>query len=350
MPFFNKRILEENDNFVESLLSLIPINLSLMNRRKFIINSTLSTVGLGLLPAISHSINMNKAHTIFGVALFTLPKALSGDFEGTIRAISEIGYKELEFFGPYDFSDESVKKNWKELTPLLGFSGSGYFGHSYKEIREILDRYGLTAPAIHVDLKTLDSNMGQVAEAAHIIGHKYVGIAMIPEEMRTDLEGYKKTIDTFNRVGASAKKYGLTFFYHNHGYGHKAIDGVIPFDLILKNTDPELVKMELDVFWFAAAGVDSKKILKENPGRFPLLHIKDISEAKTFAGDGGTPSEWMSLFPYLTDAGDGVLDLPGILKQAKKSGVKHLFLEKDNTPDFQSALMRSYNFLSSLKF
>jgi len=106
--------------------------------------------------------------------------------------------------------------------------------------------------------------------------------------------------------------------------------------------------MELDVFWFAAAG-DSKQILKENPGRFPLLQIKDMSEARSFAGDGGNPTEWMSLFPYLTDAGKGVLDLPGILEQAKKSGLEHFFLEKDNTPDFENALKESYSFLSGLK-
>jgi hypothetical protein len=74
-----------------------------------------------------------------------------------------------------------------------------------------------------------------------------------------------------------------------------------------------------------------------------------MSEEKTLARDGGNPSEWMGLFPYLTDAGDGVLDLPGILNQAKKSGVKHFFLEKDNTPEFESALMGSFNFLSKLK-
>jgi sugar phosphate isomerase/epimerase len=321
-----------------------------MNRRKFVQSSGLTAAGIGLIPSLSISKNMDFSQSDFGVALFTLPKALSSDFEGTIRLISEIGYQELEFFGPYDFSDEGVKKSWNEITPFLGFSGSGYFGHSYKEVREILERYGLKAPAIHVDIQTLDNNMAEVAEAAHIIGHQYVGIAMIPEEMRPDLDGYKRTIDTFNKVGASAKKYGLTFFYHNHGYGHKAIDGIVPFDLILKNTDPDLVKMELDVFWFAAAGVDSKMILKENPGRFPLLHIKDMSEKKTFSGDGGNPTEWMSLFPYLTDAGDGVLDLPGILDQAKKSGAKHFFLEKDNTPDFEQALKRSYKYLSGIQF
>lgn len=127
------------------------------------------------------------------------------------------------------------------------------------------------------------------------------------------------------------------------------MEGVVPFDLILKNTDPDLVKMEWDVFWFAAAGADSKRILKENPGRFPLLHIKDMSEAKSFTGDGGNPTEWMSLFPYLADAGKGVLDLPGILEQAKKSGAKHFFLEKDNTPDFENALKTSYNYLSGHK-
>ena len=159
---------------------------------------------------------------------------------------------------------------------------------------------------------------------------------------------YKKTAEIFNQVGESAKKNGLTFFYHNHGYGHKAVDGVVPFQMILDNTDADLVKMQMDVFWFTAAGIDPKKYLKENPNRFPLLHVKDMREKKTFSGGGGNMGEWMGLFPYLADAGDGVLDLSEILCEAKKSGAKHFLLEKDLTPDHVNALQKSFDYLSAL--
>lgn len=319
----------------------------MMKRRQFIQQISLATAGLSMVPSLAFT-NKNVAPRL-GVALFTLPKSLSEDFEGTLRMISELGYKELEFFGPYEFSTSAAKEGWKMAANALGFSGSGYFGNSPKKLKEMLDKYGLSAPSIHIDLPTLQENMEAVAEAAHILGHKNVGIAMIPDEMRKNLDDYKKTIDIFNEVGASAKKYGLTFFYHNHGYGHAPMDGIIPFQMILEQTDPELVKMQLDVFWFTAAKADPIKYLEENPGRFVSLHVKDMRELKTFTGDGGNMGEWMGLFPYLADAGTGVLDLKKIMSVAKKSGVKHFFLEKDLTPDPQSALKKSFEHLSGLK-
>ena len=318
-----------------------------MKRRQFIHQLSLTTVGLGLIPHLSIANIMGN--TNFGVALFTLPKSLSEDFEGTLKLIAETGYKELEFFGPYDFSTPAAKEGWKVAATALGFSGSGYFGHSSKALRSMLDKYGLTAPSIHIDLSTLQENMEAVAEAAHIVGHKYVGIAMIPDEMRQSLNDYKRTIDIFNEVGANAKKHGLTFFYHNHGYGHAPMEGEVPFQMILENTDPENVKMQLDVFWFTAAKVDPVQILEANPSRFISLHVKDMRELKTFAGDGGNMGEWMGLFPYLADAGAGVLDLEKILATAKKAGVKHFFLEKDLTPEPEKALQNSFEHLSGLK-
>lgn len=319
-----------------------------MNRRKFIQSSVLLTAAAGVLPTWAKSMHEMQSAEKYGVALFTLPKSLSEDFEGTLKMISEIGYKELEFYGPYDYSVQSAKDDWQNAAGFLGFSGSGYFGKSPKELKTLLDTYGLTAPSIHVDLPTLEQNMGAVAEAAHIIGHKYVGIAMIPDDMRQDLEGYKKTVEVFNKVGENAKKHGLTFFYHNHGYGHQPKEGTVPFSYILENTDPETVKMQMDVFWFTAAGVDPIAMLENNPGRFPLLHLKDMSEMKTFQGAGETMQEWMELFPYLADAGTGALPLEEIIQSAKNSGAKHFFLEKDMTPEPKSALQNSYNFLSNL--
>lgn len=319
-----------------------------MNRRKFVQSGTFTTLGLGIMPSLLFSKNISLPKTDFGVALFTLPKSLTEDFEGTVRWVSEIGYKELEFYGPFEFSAEASKESWKMAAAALGFSGSGYFGKSPKQVKEILDRYGLSAPSIHTDLPTLKDNMDQLAEAAHVVGHKNVGIAMIPDDMRKDLDDYKKTIDLFNEIGANAKKHGLTFFYHNHGYGHTPMQGIIPFQMILENTDPELVKMQLDVFWFTAAKADPGKYLEENPGRFVSLHVKDMRELKTFDGDGGNMMEWMGLFPYLADAGAGVLNLEKIISTAKKSGVTHFFLEKDMTPEPYSALKNSFEHLSGL--
>ncbi len=106
--------------------------------------------------------------------------------------------------------------------------------------------------------------------------------------------------------------------------------------------------MQLDVFWFTAAKVDPIHYLESNPGRFVSLHVKDMSELKTFAGDGGNMGEWMGLFPYLADAGAGVLDLEKILAAAKKTGVRHFFLEKDLTPEPEKALKNSISHLSDL--
>jgi sugar phosphate isomerase/epimerase len=318
-----------------------------MKRRHFIQQIGLSSVALSMAPSLSFA--NYQSSTPLGVALFTLPKSLSEDFEGTLKMIAETGYKELEFFGPYEFSTPEAKEGWKMAAAALGFSGSGYFGHSPKQLRSMLDKYGLSAPSIHIDLPTLQENMEAVAEAAHMVGHKYVGIAMIPDEMRQTLDDYKRTIDIFNEVGANAKKHGLTFFYHNHGYGHAPMNGQVPFQMILEQTDQELVKLQLDVFWFTAAKADPIQYLEDNPERFVSLHVKDMSELKTFAGDGGNMGEWMGLFPYLADAGAGVLDLEKIMAAAKKAGVKHFFLEKDLTPNPSHALKNSFAHLSGLK-
>lgn len=319
-----------------------------MDRRIFLKNTALALAAGAIVPTAAFGIQPKKKMDNLGVALFTLPKSLSTDFEGTLKMVADIGYKELEFFGPYEFSDNAAKEGWKMAANALGFSGSGYFGNSPKQTKEILDRYGLTAPSIHIDLPTLQNNMEKVAEAAHIVGHNYVGIAMIPDDMRGSLDDYKRTIEIFNKVGESAKKNDLTFFYHNHGYGHQPLEGTVPFQMILDETDDDLVKMQMDVFWFTAAGLDPKKMLADNPGRFELLHLKDMREKKTFSGDGGDMQQWMGLFPYLADAGAGILDLEGILTQAKKSGTKHFFLEKDMTPEPKQALQISYNHLSEL--
>ena len=181
---------------------------------------------------------------------------------------------------------------------------------------------------MHVGLDTLRHKLGETADAAHILGQQYAGIAAIPEEERRTLDDYKRIADEFNVIGEKAKALGLRFYYHNHGYGLKEIDGIVPFDLILERTDLSLVFLEMDIFWTTAGGADPIKYLDKFAGRYKLVHVKDMKKQVRFSGDGGNPQQWIELFPQITDAGSGVLDLQTIISHAKKSGVEHFYTGK----------------------
>jgi sugar phosphate isomerase/epimerase len=142
---------------------------------------------------------------------------------------------------------------------------------------------------------------------------------------------------------------GLTLLYHNHGYGLGDMEGEVPFELLLERTDPNVVAMEMDVYWMVAGGADPVEYLSAYPDHFQLLHIKDMAEEVRFSGDGETPSSWAELFPYMADPGSGVLDLPAIIKQARNAGVQHYHLERDQAPDEKKTLKTGYRYLSSLQ-
>ncbi len=317
-----------------------------MERRKFLKKSALAS-SFVFIPESMSSMWAKPIKSI-GVQLFSLPKLLEKDFKIGIELLSGMGYKEIQMYGPFPFSVNSVKESWKAITPMLGFEGSGYFGHSAKEVRTILDDAGMKATATHLDLETLQTRMNQVGEAANILGFEYVGIAAIPEDKRKNLDDYKKMAETFNRIGAEAKKAGLKFAYHNHGYGLQEMDGKIPIQVLIEETDPDLVYLEMDIFWTTAGGANPVDYLKAYPKRYRLMHLKDMKEIRHFSGDGGSPQEWMELFPYMTTLGSGAMDIETIVKTARKSGVKHFFVEQDMVANPEIALKKSLNYLKSL--
>jgi sugar phosphate isomerase/epimerase len=273
---------------------------------------------------------------------------LEKDFRGGIAFVAGLGYSEVEFYGPYAFSAPESIARWKSITPQLGFSGSGFFGLSAQQVRSILNENHVAAPSMHTDLITLQQNMGALAEAAHVLGATYVVLPAIPEEKRVTLDDYKRMASTFNSIGAQARSHGLKFGYHNHGYGLHEMEGKIPLQIILQQTDPNLVFFEMDIYWTTAGGADPVQLLRENPTRYKMLHLKDMKELRHFKGNGGDPSQWIELFPYMTTVGDGVLDIKGIVAQAQKSGVEHLFVEQDMVADPGVALRRSADFLLKL--
>lgn len=318
-----------------------------MNRRRFIKNTAaLSAASILPFPSIMENL---KSISKIGIQLFSLPRMLEKDFKSAITMLARMGYKELELYGPYTFSAQAAQDSWKAVTPALGFSGSGYFGHTVDEVKAILKDNGLSTPSAHTDLETLENHMDRLGEAAHKLGHKYVVLPAIPDNRRKTLDDYKKIADAFNKIGENAKKNGIKFGYHNHGYGLKEKDGKIPLQIILDNTDPNLVFLEMDVFWTAAGGADPVAYLEKYPNRYHMMHLKDMKQKMQFSGDGGDASQWIPLFPNMTTAGAGVLDLKKIVATAQTKGVKHFFVEQDMVADPEIALKKSIDYLKTLK-
>ncbi len=315
------------------------------NRRKFIRNSALLSAGL-----MGSSFNWQSSPTLdsIGVQLFSLPRLLESDLDQGLALLSNMGYKEVQLFGPFAFSAQSAKDRWQTITPMLGFSGSGLFGKSVKDFKALLNTNNLKATAAHTDLDTLEHAMGPLAEAANELGIKYVGIPAISPELRVTLDDYRKMAERFNKIGANAVKNGLRFAYHNHGYGLQERDGHIPMELILSETDPDLVDFELDIFWAIAGGADPVSYLESYPGRFKLMHLKDMKTLTRFSGNGDSPAEWIELFPQMTTLGAGIMDFSAIINAAVKSGVEHYYVEQDMVTNPETALKASIEYLMQI--
>ena len=326
----------------------------MVSRRSFLATTAAAAAGLaagcrttgavaGAAPNASSAGASDKLERL-GVGLFTLPKSLERDFDGTLAMLAGLGYKEVELFGPYPFSVQAAQDGWRQASTTLGFSGSGFFGRTARQVRESLDRSGLTSPSMHVDFDTLRDRLDAIGEAAHEIGWRYAGIASIPEERRRTLDDYRRMADDLNAIGARAKPMGFKVLYHNHGYGLTPMNGEIPTRVLFDRLDPSVVALEMDIYWTVAGGADPVALLDAYPRLYRLMHVKDMSKQVRFTR-GGDMQDVMSLFPFMTTAGSGVLDLRRILGHAKRNGVEHFYVEQDLAADPPAQLGASYRYL-----
>ena len=315
------------------------------NRRQFLKTSAATLAGLSLSQSILGEV-LKKSGKI-GIQLFSIPGMVAEDFKGTMKRLADIGYKEIEFFGPYEFSAAETIEGWKPVAAQLGIKANALYGYSPAEAKKILKDLGLTSPSAHLDLITMRKNMSAAMDGLSELGVKYAIIPAIanPEE-RSD---FSKLADEFNTFGEQMAKYGITFVYHNHGYEHAPKGGKVLMDVLLTETDAKKVKFELDIFWMTAAGASPVEYLNKYPGRFKLLHLKDASEPIRFSGDGGTSDQWFAIFSKMADPGTGVLDIPAIIDAATKSGAEHFYLERDLTPEPEKTLTGSFAYLSKLR-
>ncbi len=282
-----------------------------LDRRAF-----LGALGIAALGCSKRSAEESKpvvAGTLdrIGVQLYTLRGEMEKDLGGTLARVAAIGYKDVEF--------------------------AGYFGRPAADVRRILDSHGLRAPSAHVGTPAaLTKDWEKLLDDAKVAGHDYLIVAYLSEEERRNLDDYRKHADLFNKAGATAKQAGVRLAYHNHDFEFVRMEGKLPYDILLERTDPSLVAMELDLFWITKAGQSPLAYFERYPGRFELVHVKDMD---------ASPAQRM------VEVGRGSIDFASIFAKREKAGIRHFFVEHDNPePSALESVKVSYEYLARLKF
>jgi sugar phosphate isomerase/epimerase len=293
-----------------------------MNRRTFLETATTVTAATLLSGRQGLAAGDHKIEKV-GLQLYTVRGQMKADFDGTIAKVAEIGYKEVEF--------------------------AGYFGRTPQQVRAALDKNGLTSPAGHVDYDLLapDKWPAQI-ESAKVIGQGYIVNPWIPEEKRKTDDDWKRAADTFNRAGAESKKAGIQFAYHNHWFEFLPVNGKLPYDTLLTLCDADLVRMELDLCWITVGGGDPLKYFDRYPGRFPLVHVKDVKKLPPVTQAGA--QDFGSSLGDMTEVGSGIIDWKKIFAQSDKAGIKHYIVEHDNPKVPFESIKTSYEYLRQLRW
>ena len=234
-----------------------------------------------------------------------------------------------------------------KLTRAMGVTHvetAGLYGATPEQFAAALKAADLRATSMHVGLDEFKNNPQGVIAAAKALGVKYVGTAWYPHQGAFTEADARKAIADFNTIGKTMKDAGLQFFYHDHGYEPVKYGDETLLDLIIKGTDPDNVKFEEDVLWTYLPGVDPAALLRKYPGRFKLMHIKDMKPGVARGSlSGGLPDSLQAVI------GKGQVNWPDVMKAAKASGVEYYYLE-DETPDPVNNIPPSINYLERIKF
>jgi sugar phosphate isomerase/epimerase len=253
-----------------------------------------------------------------GLQLYSLREQFKKDVPATLDEVKSFGIKYAELAGTYDMPPEKFKAE--------------------------LAQRGIEAISGHFPFERYRDDAESVAKEAEALGLKYSGCAWIPHQGDFDEKTCREAASVFNHAGEVLSKHGIKFFYHTHGYEfQKHGDGTL-FDLLMKETKPEFVNYQMDIFWIIHPGQDPVKLLEKYNGRWLLMHLKDMRK--------GTPTGLLTGGSPVTNdvaLGTGLMDLPAILKAAKKAGVKWYFIE-DESPISEQQIPVSLKYLEQVKF
>lgn len=244
-----------------------------------------------------------------GLQLYTVRSRMDVGVERTLYEVAQVGYREVEF--------------------------AGYFGRPPRAIRQLLDRNKLRSPAAHLQLSDLRGGFYRRLDDSAEIGHKWLVVPWLDEADRDSIDAIKQTADTMNKAAEDAKGFKIKIAYHNHDFEFQEVEGRRIYDVLLEETDPKLVDMELDLYWMTKAGIDPLEYITRWPGRFPLMHVKDAGPEPEYE---------------MRDVGKGTIDFARIFAARKQSGMKHVFVEHDNPPNPMVSVATSYRYLDALRF
>jgi sugar phosphate isomerase/epimerase len=248
-----------------------------------------------------------------GVQLYTVRNIINQDPAKVLKEIENIGYKEVECtFG-----------NLNEIWPAL-------------------KQTSLRPVSVHLEGLESGDKLNSTLSDLKQRGFEYVVVPYL-DTVKGGMDGLKRIAQSLNEMGEKAVAQGMTFCYHNHAHDFTPMNGAPALDLLLKETNPQYVQLELDVFWVSVAGLDPVQILKQYAGRVPLLHLKDKSKAFT-------QTQFNEKVPHdaFESVGSGSLNFPAILSIAAASGARNYFVEQDQTTGSPiAALRKSFEYLQT---
>lgn len=261
-----------------------------------------------------------------GLQLYTLRDQIKEEgLEPVLQKVADIGYKWMEGFG---YEDRKI------------------LGAEPVDLKSMLQGMGMIMPSVHAvtevssggGKQAILDQMKTTAEDVKAVGAEFLVWAFLEEDERKSLDDYKRHIETWNQFGQVCKDTGLQFAYHNHWFEFEDLEGQKPYDMILAETDPDLVKFEMDLYWITKAGSDPVEYFQKAPGRFPMWHVKDMTgdEDKFFA-----------------PVGKGVIDFKRIFEKRDLAGMKYFFVEQDLTKEGVSpydAIRTSFDYLQNASF
>lgn len=275
------------------------------NRREFFKVSAASSFGLLLLgPAACAPTAVDRKSFGVGLQLYSIRDAMTADVAGTLKKVSDLGYKNLE---------------------LANYADGKFYGFAPIEFKKMVSDLGMDILSSHTQVEaagiTMD-NAQKMADDHAELGVKYCVQPWINDVDR-NIETYKKMIADWNEVGKIMKGVGIQFAYHNHNFEFANVDGIVPYyDIFLAEMDADLITMELDMYWATKAGQDPVEMFNKYPGRFQLFHFKDMAEKSEPFFD--------VVKDDITSVGAGLIDFKKIYDARETAGMKYLFVEDDN--------------------
>jgi len=285
------------------------------SRREFLKVSAAGTLGAVALSSFTNT-SVASSTTVavpkipgLGLQLYTIRDAMGKDAPGSLKKVSDIGYKYLE---------------------LAKYENHKFYGYEPAEFRKMVNDLGMEILSSHAGVNPLGITTDEakrMAEDHAKLGVKYCMQPFVDEGDRKSIAGYKKMVAEWNKVGKIMKETGIQFGYHNHNFEFDKVEGKVPyFDIFLAEMDKNYMTMELDLFWLTKAGLNPVELFKKYPGRFQLFHMKDMytKQAPAFTTTGITD---------FAPVGEGLINFKEILAAKDIAGLKYMIIEQDSTKD-----------------